>query len=279
MKKLILVLVACWGALMTSPAFSSFYTAKKEARAIYLNHMQSFYTGCTMYAIGKKLLPDLVSCDYQIRKSERRAKRIEWEHVVPASHLGLQLQCWQEGGRKNCKKTSPEFVVMESDLHNLVPVIGELNGDRSNFRYGLIAGEFRQYGQAVDFEVDFKQRLAEPKASVRGDIARIYFYMRDRYGITLSDSQTQLFEAWSKTDPVDEWERDRNEYIKAVQGHGNPYVSPMNSESSVGFRCLAEKRYCRDMVSCEEATYYLNVCGRTRLDGNKDGIPCNAFCR
>ncbi len=30
---------------------------------------------------------------------------------------------------------------MEADLHNLVPAVGEINGDRSNYRFGMISGE------------------------------------------------------------------------------------------------------------------------------------------
>lgn len=39
------------------------------------------------------------------------------------------------------------------------------------------------------------------------------------------------------------------------------------------------KRYCREMTSCEEAKFYLNVCGVRSLDGDKDGVPCEAVCR
>ena len=39
---------------------------------------------------------------------------------------------------------------MEADLHNLVPAIGEINGDRSNFTFEHIDGEERVYG-ACDF--------------------------------------------------------------------------------------------------------------------------------
>jgi len=38
------------------------------------------------------------------------------------------------------------------------------------------------------------------------------------------------------------------------------------------------KRYCREMVSCDEARHYLSACGLTRLDGDSDGIPCDALC-
>jgi endonuclease YncB( thermonuclease family) len=44
------------------------------------------------------------------------------------------------------------------------------------------------------------------------------------------------------------------------------------------FRCGA-KRTCREMASCEEAKFYLNVCGFKRLDGDGNGIPCETLCR
>lgn len=44
------------------------------------------------------------------------------------------------------------------------------------------------------------------------------------------------------------------------------------------FRC-ANKRKCAEMVSCQEAIFYLTQCGRQRLDGDKDGIPCERLCK
>lgn len=49
------------------------------------------------------------------------------------------------------------------------------------------------------------------------------------------------------------------------------------SESN-GFSCGA-KRTCKEMTSCEEARFHLTVCGNARLDGDRDGVPCNALCR
>jgi hypothetical protein len=45
-----------------------------------------------------------------------------------------------------------------------------------------------------------------------------------------------------------------------------------------GFAC-AGKRVCREMASCAEARFYLTQCGLSRLDGDSDGIPCEAICR
>ena len=50
-------------------------------------------------------------------------------------------------------------------------------------------------------------------------------------------------------------------------------------EPAVTFDCKAQKTTCKQMLSCEEATFYLQTCGATRLDGNHDGIPCNGLCR
>lgn len=45
-----------------------------------------------------------------------------------------------------------------------------------------------------------------------------------------------------------------------------------------GFTC-GPKRYCREMTSCAEARFYLNSCGLSRLDGDRDGTPCESLCR
>lgn len=45
------------------------------------------------------------------------------------------------------------------------------------------------------------------------------------------------------------------------------------------FDCKVRKTTCKQMLSCEEATFYLQNCGVSRLDGNNDGVPCNGLCR
>lgn len=39
------------------------------------------------------------------------------------------------------------------------------------------------------------------------------------------------------------------------------------------------KRYCSEMTNCAEAKYYLAQCGVRSLDGDGDGVPCDAICR
>lgn len=201
---------------------NNFTQAKAAAVKVNQDAPGSFYCGCKIEWQGKKGIPDLESCGYQPRKNLNRASRIEWEHVVPAWQFGHQMQCWQDGGRKNCAKI-PQYVKIETDLHNLQPAVGEVNGDRNNFMYSQWRGGEGQYGQC-QMKVDFKNKQAEPPARARGAIARTYFYMRDQYNIRLSKQQTQLFDVWNRQYPVTKWECLRDQRIANMQGNHNPYV-------------------------------------------------------
>ncbi|WP_299195471.1 endonuclease I family protein [uncultured Amphritea sp.] len=234
-------LVALLAVLLSSVSVAdsppSFSKSKRILAEMYQANPVSFYCGCDYRTEGKKLVPDWESCGYTPRKNANRAARIEWEHVVPAWAFGHQLQCWQEGGRKACKKDA-KFNQMEADLHNLVPAIGEVNGDRSNFSFAQLEGEPRVYGQC-DMEVDFKARKVEPPQNRQGDIARTYFYMRDQYGLKISSKQAKLFAAWHAQDPVDSWELQRNQMITALQGNSNAYVRPANDKTDVALETEA----------------------------------------
>src|SRR5690554_3126221 len=122
-------------------------------------YLGTSYCGCDWQWVGRSGgRVDLDSCGYEIRAQEVRAKRTEIEHIVTAYAMGSQRQCWQNGGRKNCVKTDAEFAAMEANLFNLTVVIGEVNGDRSNYRYGMVIGNDVMYGQCRS-KTDFKSRV------------------------------------------------------------------------------------------------------------------------
>lgn len=198
-----------------------FAQAKKVLPRVYSGMEQDFYCGCE-YS-GKTI--DWSSCGFEPRKNAERAKRLEWEHVVPAWTIGHQRQCWQNGGRKNCTATDPAFQEAEGDLVNLVPAVGEVNGDRNNFPYSAWTRHPEPiYGQCKTI-VDFQMKRAQPREEVRGRAARISLYMSERYQLRLSKQDKQLFCAWAKTYPVDNWETRRDQRIAAIQGNGNPFVA------------------------------------------------------
>jgi deoxyribonuclease-1 len=214
-------------------SFSFGKSKRLLATKVYPNHQKAFYSGCSYIIEEKKLVPIHETCGFQYRKNKNRSNRIEWEHIVPAWHFGHQLQCWQKGGRKECRQNNSKFREMESDMHNLVPAIGEINGDRSNFRYGMIVGEERVYGR-VNMEIKFSDKKAEPKENTFGEIARTYFYMRDKYRLKISNSQEKLFIAWNNQDPVTRWERKRNQLIKNLQGDENLYITNYEKIEQLG---------------------------------------------
>jgi deoxyribonuclease-1 len=118
---------------------------------------------------------------------------------------------------------------MEADLHNLLPAVGQLNGDRSNLPYGVVPGEPRAYG-ACNFEIDRVTDVAEPPDAIQGDVARIWMYMSQTYGVSVDPERMEVFVRWSEGDPVDDWERARDQRIKAAQGNSNPFLASPPSE-------------------------------------------------
>lgn len=217
MRKILLILLFPLTCLAQPKTFSE---SKKLADQIYFDNKTELYCGCSYQ--GKQI--NLKSCGYIPRKNQQRASRVEWEHVVPAAVFGKQLQCWQKGKRKGCVKNDPKYNLIEADLHNLIPVIGEVNADRNDFQYAWLPEKPTKYGQCQTV-IDFKKRKMMPRKEVRGIVARISLYMYDRYNLKLSKQDRKLFEAWNKTYPVTQWEKTRNQRTACIMGWGNDYVS------------------------------------------------------
>lgn len=180
-----------------------------------------------------KLVVDKQSCNYIPRKPKnKRSNYIEWEHIVPAHAFGHVLTCWNKGndkcyskskdkyykGRKCCNKVNKQFKLMQADMYNLAPAIGELNADRSNFTFTMISGEPKKYGE-VDFEVDFKARKVEPPEFAKGQIARTYLYFKKTYDLPISKKQMKLYKAWNKQYPITHKERIVYNKIEILQGN------------------------------------------------------------
>ena len=223
---------------------SSFNSAKRAAVSLWWDiGAESFYCGCSYRpatAAEKVLRPGNLwvggaGCPYEPKRPTTsagdpnpRATRIEWEHVVPADWIATGFNC-QEDTRAACRRIDG-YKEAEGDLYNLVPAIGELNGDRSARLYGEIDGEEFEYG-SCDFEVvttgegePHVRGMAEPAPGVRGDIARIWFYMEETYGVEIPASSRTALTSWADADPVDAAERARHRIIAARMGQSNRFV-------------------------------------------------------
>jgi len=199
------------------PAVPRFPTSRTRMYDIHKGQ-PTLYCGCEW--ANKK--PELDTCGLESFEGFRW-DRTEAEHVVLTSVIGEQFSCWDVGGRDYCLDNDLEFRSAHNDLHNLYPAVGQINLVRSNNSMGLIKDEDREYG-SCDFEIDVEADRVEPRPEVRGDIARIYFYMEWQHGISLSKGQRHLFKAWAAADPVSPWELERDEAIAKKQGGHNPFV-------------------------------------------------------
>jgi endonuclease YncB( thermonuclease family) len=94
-------------------------------------------------------------------------------------------------------------------------------------------------------------------------------YSNDPTLITLeAQAKNMGLGLWDDPNPVPPWD-----FRHKVTAPTVPVVKTTNS----GLTC-AGKRFCKQMISCDEARYYLEVCGVYRLDRNNDGIPCESIC-
>ncbi|MCM3315314.1 endonuclease [Rummeliibacillus stabekisii] len=122
-----------------------------------------------------------------------------------------------------------------TDIHHLRPADVQVNGSRGNL-------DFDNGGNAINGCSLCKRDgdSFEPPNEVKGDIARMLFYMATRYekgdrvDLELNDQvnngtnpyhgKLSVLKQWNKQDPVSEWEKQRNEKIFNIQGNRNPFV-------------------------------------------------------
>ena len=201
-------------------------------KEVYRCHQTTFYCG-SQYTQGRYVVHNN---GYVPKRKSRKARRLEWDHVVPLDSFGYKFPEWRDGhpqcidnrgrpfkGRNCAEKVNRKFRLMQSDLYNLVPAIGEIRGLKSNRDFGMIPEENQEFGDC-DIEIAFDK--VEPPSEIRGDIARVYFYMDRAYpGYDfISKEDHKLFKAWDEQDPVDSWECERAQRIEKIQKNANPFI-------------------------------------------------------
>jgi len=170
-----------------------------------------------------------------------RAKKIEWEHVVPAENFWRSFKEWRDWNPKcvdskgksfkwrSCaEKVNKEYRYMQADMYNLYPAIWALNALRQNYQMIEIPWEKRDFGKC-DFEIEHynvnwqKFSRVEPPKNMKWDIARVYEYMAKTYPthLRLSEKLKKIFEVWKKIDPISKEECKRYEAIKRIQWNIN----------------------------------------------------------
>ena len=196
-------------------------------------YLRDWYSNYSQYTPGSAFLSS----------SKEEGKGYNREHLLPQSWFG--------------SGTDP----MYSDIMHVVPVDCRLNTIRNDNPLGEVTDQTAQVSTSMNGYSKWGApnkslgvptgltKVFEPNDELKGDIARIYFYMITCYEDTLQSwpwraSRTatfvfdeegtpyeplqpwvmDMFMRWSENDPVDSVELARNEAVWHVQGNRNPYV-------------------------------------------------------
>ena len=135
----------------------------------------------------------------------KKSVKAEWdggntwnrEHVWPQSYLWGNTQAGAG-----------------ADIHHVRPSLPTENSRRGNKKFA----DTEMSGYYV------------PNDNVKGDIARILFYLKTRYSesdsypFTMVCYSLDMLLEWNKTDPVDDYEIRRNIAAQKIQGNYNPFI-------------------------------------------------------
>lgn len=197
-----------------SPYYEGYETFTGEALKVFLNMILNDSLTLQTYATARQAL-EIADRDPNNHKNvllmyDRDSDKGSWdhpiwerEHVWPNSKLGID-------------RVTNEQANIGSDLHNLRAIRPHVNQTRSNYMFveklnpedgfGIVSGETYYPGDAD-----------------RGDVARILFYMNTVWNLVIREDIGMLIE-WHLGDPVDDFEKIRNEVIFGYQGNRNPYI-------------------------------------------------------
>lgn len=135
-----------------------------------------------------------------------------------------------------------------TDIHHLRAADISTNSARSNRTFSEAANEpytdaSGQYNGPTSSFTSSSEFIWKPRAEVRGDVARMIFYMATRYEGEAGEPDLELTDmvlsntdksplhgrltdllAWHQQDPVDDMERSRNDIIYSYQNNRNPFI-------------------------------------------------------
>ena len=118
-----------------------------------------------------------------------------------------------------------------ADLHHIRPTITNINSARGDSMYAEFDEKAGKEVNSMGYLGGYRYNdTFEPLEHSKGDIARIIFYLltryqeSDSYQITNVAQSYEMLLRWNELDPVDDVERNRNEYVYGVQGNRNPFI-------------------------------------------------------
>lgn len=210
----------------------------------------------------------------------------------------------KEGDMYNREHSVPqswfsEKAPMKADIVHVLPTDGYVNNRRSNYPFGEVSSvtysSKNSYSKLGSCKTSgYSGTVFEPNDEIKGDMARIYFYMTTCYqsqcgnwsgGIFTSDGLVKwtmdLMMTWSKQDPVDDIEIARNNAVYEVQNNRNPFVDYPGLEEYIwgtetdkafsydNYSAGEEAKVAKPTFSPEEGSYVKSV--EVTLSCNTEG--------
>ena len=212
------------------------------------------YIAILLLAFSGSILADYLNCPCNVVKVSDG----DTVHVLDQSKTRYKIRL---GGIDAPEKKQAFGKKSTQNLANLVAGQNvEVEYDKLD-RYGRIIGKLMKGGQDMNLQ------------QIKDGFAWHYkYYQKDQsnsdrmlYSSAEIEARYKTIGLWSAPAiPPWSWRKGQRTSSTNVTG--------------ANFQC-GSKRYCKEMTSCEEAKFYLRKCGLSRLDGDKDGVPCESICR
>lgn len=132
-----------------------------------------------------------------------------------------------------------------------------------------------QYGRSIG-QISVDGLNVNQEQVKRGMAWEYSHYHSDKIYIGLqSDAQQARRGLWSQASPQAPWQW--RKLHPSIQPGTVAVVRHAAQTQWYDIAC-GKKHRCAQMISCDEAHFYLTRCGVKALDGNHDGMPCEKLC-
>ncbi len=233
-------LVVSASAKLTNKSYSFTYDLERSG---LLESLFDFMKGQTVlsYSDAREAMyanvdniDGVVECIYTASKFETQHRPVDdsyfnTEHVWP-----------QSKGAGN----APE----KTDIHHIYPTLTIANSKRASYPFDFIKGSptWQQGGSKLGSDGE-GHTVFEVRDEKKGDIARSMLYFAARYGnesnveIEYIFPQEDLLKEWSRLDPPDDYEKQRNDRIEQAQNNRNPFIDVPALMERISFQPQVEQ--------------------------------------
>lgn len=170
-----------------------------------------------------------------------------------------------------------------TDVHALRPCDISVNGARANRWFGECTIEYIDADGATGSYTSSTEWVWKPRDEVKGDVARMIFYMATRYEGENGEPDLQIIDylpsnsnsnlpyhakltdllQWHLDDPVNDWERNRNDIIYYdYQNNRNPFIDHPEYAIQIWTSTLSLEQLPEEDVNTSELVKVVNLNGQ-----------------